>query len=136
MLYFLSLKNPTLQFLTSVIGMSLFYHPVLFMFWIQTTVCHSIIFQDIVVVELWKYRHHRALSFYVHYYHLYFSSASYFISYGYTGSVFHILKQLGILHILLAALCSAVVLTPSHRSEILSYFLICEHSQRPKFPLS
>jgi hypothetical protein len=77
----------------------------------------------------------RALSIYVHY-HLYFSSASYFISYGYTGSVFHILKQLGILHILLAALCSAVVLTPSHRSEILSFFLIYEHLERTKPPRS
>ncbi|PVH66144.1 hypothetical protein PAHAL_1G159600 [Panicum hallii] len=44
------------------------------------------------------------------------------------GSVFRISKQLGILHILLTALCSAVVLTPSCRMNSEGFTCIVHYS--------
>jgi hypothetical protein len=83
-----------------------------FIFFIQATVCGVVIFQNTVAVELLNKKHHCSI-FAVLESHL-------FISYGYTGSVFRILRQLGILHLILAALFSAINLTPSCRSGIFS----------------
>jgi len=53
---------------------------------------------------------------------IYFNVASSLISYRYAGSVFCILKEVRILHILLTALCSGVVLTPRCRK---AYYKLC-----------
>ena len=64
MLYFLSQRTPTLQFLTNVIGMSLCLHLALFISWIQANVCDAVVSRNTVAVRLWKGRtHHCARSF-------------------------------------------------------------------------
>jgi len=64
MLYFLSQRTPTLQFLTNVIGMSLCLHLVFFISWIQANVCDAVIskYCSCWIVEVCR-RHHCALPF-------------------------------------------------------------------------